>query len=489
MGRGFLSAVGLSIVIFSTVSSAWASIDARVFEAMDLEFNGVPPAKGRVGKPLWTALELYQRKEDVLAHFGAPPEIDYDSRWQDLIQVRPFSQSSQGITDLLKYLDPEAQFGRFFEVGTLPSLLRAYRDRDSRSVSDYDVPFLPATLAQPPAFLEGIQKAAAQKGSAKPLQGLRIALDPGHMGSKKWDQLSGKYIVDIKSGKRLSEGEIALQTALLLEAELTRLGAQVFVTRRGMHAVTPLPYDQLDVDEFAVRYLRENSLTSWFTDLIQTQNKGAPLYASFKNSSNFKALFTDYAKSVYYLLGADLQARAEIIEAFDPHITLVLHYDVATSSSADHGLSAGGRNGTKAYVVGSFEEEEFASAEDRFFFVKHLMEPEAWNESVKLSQAMVDTLQTQLAIPFDKSGGSAKQTISPGVFSRNLVLCRNLTGHALSYLEILFYNDPKEFAELTKSNYTMTIDGKAYPYSQRLVDVSNALRDGVLAYVGKHFLN
>src|SRR5262249_39621179 len=62
------------------------------------------------------------------------------------------------------------------------------------------------------------------------LHGMRIALDPGHIGGEPWDERSGKY-VQAADGSRLSEGVMALELALLLEKELRAAGAEVYIDR------------------------------------------------------------------------------------------------------------------------------------------------------------------------------------------------------------------------------------------------------------------
>src|SRR5690606_25904835 len=73
--------------------------------------------------------------------------------------------------------------------------------------------------------------------STKPLQGLRIAIDPGHIGGKwvTWDDrhfLLGKDTIPVK------EGEMTLIVARVLERDLTLLGATVHLTRESNNPTT-----------------------------------------------------------------------------------------------------------------------------------------------------------------------------------------------------------------------------------------------------------
>jgi hypothetical protein len=77
--------------------------------------------------------------------------------------------------------------------------------------------------------------------------------------------------------------------------------------------------------------------------------------------------------------------------------------------------------------------------------------------------------------------GPATTTVSPGVFARNLELTRMVTEGAVSYVECLMYGSEKEFYELSQNDFTMQIDGQSFAYSNRLVGVVDAIRDGVVA--------
>ena len=72
--------------------------------------------------------------------------------------------------------------------------------------------------------------------------------------------------------------------------------------------------------------------------------------------------------------------------------------------------------------------------------------------------------------------------IEPGVFARNLYLQRHLGGLVSSYVELLCYEDPQQLLALSTHEHSMKIDEKYYPYSQRLLDLVDAVRDGIVDY-------
>jgi hypothetical protein len=54
----------------------------------------------------------------------------------------------------------------------------------------------------------------------------------------------------------------------------------------------------------------------------------------------------------------------------------------------------------------------------------------------------------------------------------------------VSYLECLFYNNPDEFQRLIEKKYSLTINGTETYYSERLLNVVEALKEGLVEWVG-----
>ncbi|MGZ3722652.1 MAG: N-acetylmuramoyl-L-alanine amidase [Bdellovibrionales bacterium] len=277
------------------------------------------------------------------------------------------------------------------------------------------------------------------KGS---IRGLRIALDPGHMGGGDWDERTGKYVFNSKN-ERLSEGQLALQLALLLEKEFKAQGAEVFLTRRTLDKVTSLD----------------------FADFTQEPD--------------------------LFVKRFDLDARAEKIWSFHPDITLILHFDSnlmhdpakLKDLNMDHAETL--CNNTKTFVSGAFEDDEFSNPEDRSFFKIIWRNPEIWNDSVALSESIVQQIQSQLGVPLETREREHTRMVSPGVFARNLYLQRKMAGHLTSFVEALCYEDAKQFQALLKHDHSMKIAGQQVFYSQRLVEVAHAIGDGVVDFIRK----
>lgn len=466
---------GLWVCVFMACQ-AQAATDVEDFLTSDfLKSEGPYP------KPLLPPDELYRRTEAVLSHFGSPAETNPISRLRRLDGL----QNSTGLRKLLPFLDPQNQFARWCSMDA--KRLSASLDRDSKRMDDWSLALKPASRVRlrssPQAELvTRLQQAARSNPASRLLTGLRIALDPGHMGGKLWDELTGKFVRDAATGERLSEGVLNLQTVMLLEREFQALGAETLVTHRSLGPVTAVAYENLDVRAYARKELRATSLQDWFLAQLEGENSG--LFESFEKNVNVKKLFSEASRSNYFILRADLQARAELIEAFKPDITLIVHYDTAGAPGDEWGTNPNGPNRTKVYVAGAYSQTEFATRAARSQFAEHALDPATWEASLLLSRHVVSSMSRGLGIPFDTYGGPGDPVrVEPGIYSRNLALTQRLSAHAVSYLEVLYYNQTKEFNALRKQRHPLVIDGENWPYSDRLLKAVHTIRDGTVAFV------
>src|SRR5207253_648141 len=123
------------------------------------------------------------------------------------------------------------------------------------------------------------------------------------------------------------------------------------------------------------------------------------LLARAKNSPEIKNLFSEKMRSDYFILIADLEERARLVNDFRPDFTLVIHYDTDDPPSDPTGVGIKPHDATKAFVSGSFAPEEFSSRTARRDFAKHLLDPYEWDGSVKLSRHLTNSISQELGIP------------------------------------------------------------------------------------------
>lgn len=454
-------------IVFITLNSN-ATDDGLVNDPL----NKVYPSKVKILKLKSTPVELYQKTLKVFNHFKV---ID-PSTSEDLM-IFDHIQSKSELEQILSILDIKKQLNRFVTIDD--NSVELFNDRDSKTTSEVKLSFEDINRYQSEAILN-LQKAHNNPDNL-PLLGLKIAIDPGHMSTPEWDKLTGKFIVD-KRGKKISEGLIALQTSLLLKAELETLGAKVFVTRVGHNPVSDESLEDISIDDYARYNLLRKSHNDWFINLLNTTNDDQILLKNFANDQNVINLFSEQSRKHYFIFNSDLDARVEKIENFKPDISFVIHFDAHVPEGGNNvGLKKYSK--VKTYVHGDLEQSEFASREDRKFVMLHLLDSSSWNASFDLSKSIVNSLSNTLKLDFDIVGGGTSTAVSKGVFARNLAITRKLSGHAHTYIECLHYNDPTEFYSLLKKDYKLLIDGKTTYYSRRLKEVVTAIRNGVVHFV------
>lgn len=414
--------------------------------------------------------EIFKRTQAVLNYFHVPNEAQIQDDFTDLKNIRNFLEIQQ----IINWMDPLNFFKRLSII--TQTNISVFQDFDSKNVLDVSL-----NLGSKSAHLN------TEISLGLPLKGIRIALDPGHMGGSKgdhfWDNQTGKFVHD-KQGHILSEGVLNLQTCILLKIELEKLGATVFLTRDDLRPVSHIEYATFDIKPYALGELRDSIHTDWFQKLISSSASDKVIFKNFENSSEVKKIFSEKYKSEYFIKREDLWVRSALIDSFQPDIILIIHYDTADPAGDSSALNPRAPLQTKAFVVGGYEKTEFASSESKKYFVRHLLDKNSWDESIKLSRNITSQLHFKLNLDLAKSAGDGSTQIEPGIFSRNLIVPRRIkTSAVTAYLECLFYNRPDEFKLLSQANHSMMIAGQDVPYSDRLVKVVAAIKAGVISYV------
>lgn len=461
------------------VSTAYATTDDESF-FNDSEQSVLTPIQGSIPIHLigsgvapraasLTPAEMFARTQSVLNYYKVPELPSSQSE----LYVYNMSQTLSGVQKLLPFIDAKNIFSKLFNL-TATDLI-GFDDIDNKSYQDFSIKLKPQGFRYNTVKIPNIP-------TMYPLKGVKIAIDPGHMGEDLWDKRTGKYVRHT-DGRYLSEGILALQVSLLLKRDLENLGAEVLLTRVTADPVSKIPYEQLELEPYIKNEIRESIHQPWFQSLLSA-GTGQKLFTAFDKSSQIKKLFSPSSRYTYYILREDLWSRANIINEFNPDITLIVHFDVVPGGQDGHGLNPKAPNQTKIFIAGGFLENELASRNTRKQFAKKLLDQKQWDDSVNLSKKILTQFNKQMGLTFP-TGFSGSKTVAPGIFARNLGLTRAIDNSAIAYLECLFYNRPEEFNALTQYKYDMYINGKNYQYSDRLKQVADSIRDGVLDYVAQ----
>ncbi len=308
-----------------------------------------------------------------------------------------------------------------------------------------------------------------------PLQGVKIALDPGHMaGDMEMAKIEGKFIEFDHKAKPISfyEAHLTLCTALMMKEQLEQLGAKVLITREkpGIAAHGSTFYDWYNIKV----YETIDSLSN-----IDKLTEDESRYLKKVRRRN-----TDLSKKIIYnrlFKYIDYRARAEKINNFQPHLTLIIHYNVDAENK--NWKQPSPRNFTMAFIPGSFVEDELKDPEDQLDFLRLLFSQDIEN-SMSFSSFIVQSLHKELNIPL--ANQQSEQYLSDysiatnekGVFARNLSLTRKVHG-TICYAEALYQDNINEYLLLNQTN--VNID--QLKCSDRLITAANAYIKGILNYI------
>lgn len=317
----------------------------------------------------------------------------------------------------------------------------------------------------------------------KPLAGLRIALDPGHMAGDQTfaKEIEGKYMTmpdtpaTYQQEIAFYESELTLATAFILKDSLERLGATVLMTRtklgKASHGLT-----------------FEEWKHSAFTDSLDQALKRGEM--SYSKAIWWKSKATDAAIFKSYYNRSDLHHRIQTIREFHPDITFIIHYNVDVTNwkqNLENGdFLPGFENYSMAFVPGSFAPGELARVEDRIMLLRLLISDD-YAQSVSLCTSFIQASEMYTGVPpvaadseLSYLNSFSRYAGEPGVFARNLSLTRNLSG-AICYGESLCQDARWEAIRLNQRDLRVN----DILVSSRVAEVAQAYLEAVKEYAGE----
>ena len=261
-----------------------------------------------------------------------------------------------------------------------------------------EVTFAPEDAASltPPVKGGRFWRKARELGPApagKPLAGLRIAIDAGHLGGE-WAQMEERYF-KLGTGAPVMEGDLTLKVAKRLKPQLEKLGAEVSLVRKSDHPSTP------DRPE-SLRTAAAADLTGTVTD------ERIRLHSE-----------------LFFYRVSEIRARAQLVnEQIRPDLVLCLHFN-AEEWGEPESPQLVPRNHLHALVNGCYSNKELGFEDVRSEMLGHVFSG-TLEESIPLSDAVVDSVAQESGLPpFTYFSSNAKRVGSgPYVYARNLLATR-----------------------------------------------------------------
>lgn len=304
---------------------------------------------------------------------------------------------------------------------------------------------------------------ALHNPSNAPLRGLRICLDPGHIGGA-WARMEERFLVVDRAEWFVQEAAMNLLVARLMKTQLEAAGATVLMTKDNFEPVTAAR-----PDEFKEQAEREIGAYEKFPDLPDLFREAARADAVRKR------------QELLFYRQAEIAARSKRVnEELKPDLTICIHFN-ATEYSADNKLVED--NGLMFFVHGNYLPDELRDDGQKFFLVNKLLENAHALElgaAESIANAMVAATGLPL-IPLSDGGFVSSVGTNGFVYARNLAASRQYYGPVV-FLEPYYMNNKTVYRRIQLGDYDSTrdVEGQLLPSIFR--EYADAVVAGVLAF-------
>ena len=378
------------------------------------------------------------------------------------------SASAQKLTPLATPPD-WSSLNRFQQTITKDEFIRllthVYAPRDAWgnyfAIADDHVEVMTAP-GRPPFRLDF----APDQASAKPiprywnptrsLRGLRIALDPGHLGGQ-WAKMEERWM-QVGDNKPIIEGDMVLDVARMLKKELERRGAKVSLIRDSDRPTTNLRPEKLKGP--AIQSLRDNGR--------------AVNPASLKSET----------ERLFYRT-AEIRARAKKVNTqLKPDLVLALHFN-AESWGNPVRPTLTNLNHLHLLVSGCYSARELAFDDQRYELMLKLLN-RSYDKELSVSRAVAQSMARATRLPpyIYTSDSAINVGGSPYIWARNL-LANRLFECPVIYLEPYVMNNQEVVDRVQLGDYAGRRNINGTPRESIYREYVRGVVDGIVAYYGQ----
>lgn len=368
--------------------------------------------------------------------------------WSDLDKY----QQSMTRSDFLYLLDsvyaPHGAWKSYIDIGKTSASIRT-----RTGAPPYVLQFAPAANAARPASRYWRAKAQMPaRPEGRPLAGIRIAIDPGHIGGK-WAKMEERWF-RIENSDPVTEGDMTLAVAKLLVPRLEALGAQVWLTRTKTNPVTPV---------------RPKSLA-----------KAAAQSLADKGEAATSVAIQHESELLFYRV-SEIRHRAELVnEAIRPDLVLCLHFNAeAWGDPARPTLTD--KNHMHLLVNGCFTAKELAYDDMRFTMLRKLLS-RAYREELAVSGSVASAMARATNLPpYEYQLTDSALKVGSFVWARNLAANR-LFECPVVFIEPYVMNSKPVFDRIQAGDYEgrKAVDGRMQKSIYR--EYADGIVAGLVAY-------
>lgn len=300
---------------------------------------------------------------------------------------------------------------------------------------------------------ERFWRTASEMGAAsseRPLKGVRVAIDPGHLGGD-WAKMEGRFF-QMGRSRPVREGDLTLAVAKKLKPQLEKLGAEVQLLRTSSRPVTPE---------------RPKTLVG-------------PAVAELKGSPTPERIQTQ-SELLFYRV-SEIRARArQVNERWKPDVVLCLHLNAEEWGEPEH-PQLQPRNHLHALVNGCYGAKELDWDDVRSEMLAQLFQRTS-AEALPLTEAIVDALAEETGLPpFTYFSSNARRVGgSAYVYARNL-LANRLYRAPVVFLEPYVMNSEPVWRRVQMGDYSgeKAVDG--VPRKSLVNEYASGVAEGLARY-------
>ncbi len=286
----------------------------------------------------------------------------------------------------------------------------------------------------------------------KPLAGLKIAIDPGHIGGE-WAKMEERWF-SVDGGTPVCEGDLTLKVARLLKPKLEALGASVSMVRNAPEPLTSL---------------RPRDLLTQITPDDSTSSDPQRL-----------------AERLFYRT-AEIRTRADLVNAtLKPDLVLCLHFNAEPWGNANAPALV---DVTHFHLLlnGGYTDDEFMMEDQRFELLKKLLQ-RTHEEEVNIGTDVAAAFYSATGLPpyhYRPEAMNARTVAgNPFLWARNL-LANRLYDCPVIFLEPYVMNSRGDYARIQAGDYEglRPIHGKDQP--SIFLEYADALANGLAQHYRK----
>jgi hypothetical protein len=300
----------------------------------------------------------------------------------------------------------------------------------------------------------------------KPLSGLRIALDPGHLGGN-WAKMEERWF-QVGSSQPVQEGDLTLKVARLLAPRLQELGAKIFFVRNSNEPVTVKRPD--DFRELARKILIKNGVPQPRADVLDPNDPEKEQTIRWQS----EILFYRYS---------EIRRRAALVNfRLHPDLVLCLHFN-AEGWGDPGNPTLTDTNHLHLLVNGSYLQQELEFDDERFEMIRRLLS-RAYNEELPLADTIATAMARETQLPpyeYPTTNSTTKVGASGYVYARNLLATR-LYRCPVVYCEPYVMNSKDAFARIQAGDYEGTHNVNGWERKSIFREYADSVADGLIEY-------